>query len=193
MPVKRALSEARQDVAVPWVERLARIKGRRVAAESPEPGEVDVFLDDEAATLALGAGLAPHIVMGDVVTLSGELGAGKTTLARGLIAELSRRAGLAPETVPSPTFPLVQVYELGRVTLWHFDLYRLERTAELAELGWEEALSEGVTLIEWPERAGGHLPEPRLDIHLDWVGGRRLARLTGRLAAASLATILEGA
>jgi tRNA threonylcarbamoyl adenosine modification protein YjeE len=173
--------------------RPDRIKSAGVErAAMPEPKQ-SIFLTDEAATLALGARLAPHLRAGDVVALAGDLGAGKTTLVRGLIAELARRAGLAPETVPSPTFPLVQVYELGAVTLWHFDLYRLKAIAELAELGWEEALSEGITVVEWPERAAGFLPEPRLDIHLNWAGERRVACLTGRLAAASLAAILEGA
>jgi tRNA threonylcarbamoyl adenosine modification protein YjeE len=153
--------------------KTARVREADVAQE--------VILADEAATLALGARLAPHLTAGDVVALTGELGAGKTTLARGLIAELARRAGRAPEDVPSPTFSLVQSYEFGQMTLWHFDLYRLKSANELAELGWEEALATGASLVEWPERAGPSLPRARLDIAIEWVGARRRAKLSGQL------------
>ncbi len=147
-------------------------------------------LPDEAATRALGARLWPLLAAGDVVALAGDLGAGKTTLARGLI----QRAMADDAPVPSPTFTLVQVYEpkAGPV-IWHFDLYRLSDAAELTELGWDEALAEGVSLVEWPERAGDALPDTALRLELETVGsGRRAAfkggrewsrRLAGTLAA----------
>lgn len=113
-------------------------------------------LPDERATEALGATLAERLRVGDVVGLKGDLGAGKTTLARAII----RAAAGDPELiVPSPTFTLVEVYETPRGTFWHFDLYRLEAAEQVYELGWEEALAEGITLVEWPERLGRLLPQ----------------------------------
>lgn len=113
-------------------------------------------LPDERATEALGATLAGRLRIGDVVGLKGDLGAGKTTLARAII----RAAAGDPELiVPSPTFTLVEVYETPRGTFWHFDLYRLEAAEQVYELGWEEALAEGITLVEWPERLGRLLPQ----------------------------------
>ena len=113
-------------------------------------------LPDESATEALGASLARRLKPGDVVGLKGELGAGKTTLARAII----RAAAYDPELiVPSPTFTLVEVYETPRGSFWHFDLYRLETPDQVFELGWEEALAEGVVLLEWPERLGRLLPK----------------------------------
>ena len=108
-------------------------------------------LADETATEQLGATLAARLNPGDVVGLQGELGSGKTTLARAIL----RAAAGDPELiVPSPTFTLVEVYETPRGTFWHFDLYRLEAPEQVFELGWEEALAEGIVLIEWPERLG---------------------------------------
>lgn len=150
----------------------------------------EVALADEAATLALGARIAPWLSAGDVVALRGELGAGKTTLARGIVAECARRAGRSQEDVPSPTFSLVQLYEFGDPAIWHFDLYRLKSARELAELGWEEALSTGAAIVEWPERAGAMLPRERLDILLQWDGGGRRAALAGRLRRAGLEAFL---
>jgi len=153
--------------------------------------ETSLDLPDETATLRLGRRLAEQLEPGDVVTLSGELGAGKTTLARGLIAGLAERAGLAAEEVPSPSFPIAQIYELGAITLWHFDLYRIERPDDLEEVGLGEALSSGITLIEWPERAWGMLPAERLDIRLEWVGEGRRALLAGHLQSGHLLGIQE--
>jgi len=150
------------------------------------PHEVGCVLKDEAATLGLGARMAPWLSAGDVVALSGELGAGKTTLARGIIAERARLAGLSQEEVPSPTFSLVQTYEFSDLTLWHFDLYRLKSAGELAELGWDEALSTGAAIIEWPERAGAMLPRKRLDVRLAWDGTGRRAVLNGGLQRVGL-------
>jgi tRNA threonylcarbamoyladenosine biosynthesis protein TsaE len=130
-------------------------------------------LADEAATTALGARLGAAALPGGVVALIGDLGAGKTTLARGLIRSL---AGAATEA-PSPTFTLVQTYETPHLAIWHFDLYRLTRPEEARELGIEEAV-DGLALIEWPERAGRYLPSARLEVQLDFVGDGRIARLT---------------
>jgi len=119
-------------------------------------------LPDEAATQALAARLAPHLRAGDVVTLRGDLGAGKTALARFLIRHL---AGDEAEEVPSPTFTLVQTYEHLTPAIWHFDLYRLTDPGEVVELGWEEA-RDACALVEWSERLGPLLPRDRLDVQL---------------------------
>jgi len=121
-----------------------------------------IDLPDVAATSAFGRRLAGQLRRGDVVALKGGLGAGKTTLARAIVAGLSPDA----EDVPSPTFTLVQTYPVtlgdGPAELWHFDLYRLDRPDQVYELGIEEALAEAVSLIEWPELAAGLLPKERL-------------------------------
>jgi tRNA threonylcarbamoyladenosine biosynthesis protein TsaE len=121
-------------------------------------------LSDEAATAALAARLAPLAAVGDVLALRGALGSGKTTFARAFIAA---RAGRALE-VPSPTFTLVQTYDLPDGAIWHFDLYRVEKPDDAIELGIDEAFATGICLIEWPERLGDLLPEERLDITLEF-------------------------
>ncbi len=131
-------------------------------------------LADEAATLALGARLGARLALGDVVCLSGNLGAGKTTLARAAIAAWTGAA----EEVPSPTYTLVQTYDGPRGELWHIDLYRLRRPEEAWELGLEDAFASAACLIEWPERLAGQLPRDRLDIALEIVGAGRAARLS---------------
>jgi tRNA threonylcarbamoyladenosine biosynthesis protein TsaE len=115
-----------------------------------------VYLADPAATEAVGARLSDLIRPGDVITLSGPLGAGKTSIARGLLAAL----GLAGEA-PSPSFAIVQPYAPPEVRLpvLHVDLYRIEDAAELEELGLEDALADSVLLIEWPERVPGRWPD----------------------------------
>ncbi|HLB07830.1 MAG TPA: tRNA (adenosine(37)-N6)-threonylcarbamoyltransferase complex ATPase subunit type 1 TsaE [Alphaproteobacteria bacterium] len=130
----------------------------------------DLILRDLKATEALGARLAAVLESGDVVGLKGPLGSGKTTLARAVIAALG-----GTEEVPSPTFTLVQIYELARGPLWHVDLYRLERAEDALELGLEEALAEAIVLIEWPEKLGPLLPADRLEITLS-PGGAEEAR-----------------
>ena len=130
-------------------------------------------LPDESATERLGATLAERLRVGDVVGLQGELGSGKTTLARAIL----RAAAGDPELiVPSPTFTLVEVYETARGTFWHFDLYRLEAPEQVFELGWEEALAEGISIIEWPERLGELLPK-HLSVTLEVADDGRLALL----------------
>ena len=116
-------------------------------------------LPDEAATAALAARISTLAATGDIIALKGDLGAGKTTFARHFI-----RACGSAEEVPSPTFTLVQVYEVGDAAIWHFDLYRIKSPEEAWELGIEDAFAEGVSLIEWPERLGPVLPRRRLEI-----------------------------
>ncbi|MBZ9684608.1 MULTISPECIES: tRNA (adenosine(37)-N6)-threonylcarbamoyltransferase complex ATPase subunit type 1 TsaE [unclassified Mesorhizobium] len=134
------------------------------------------LLADETQTARLGEDLALALRVGDVLALKGDLGAGKSTLARALIRALADDAGLE---VPSPTFTLVQSYDT-RVPVHHFDLYRLSSATELDELGFEEALAQGAALIEWPERAGGYLPKATVLIELVQHGEGRLARLSGQ-------------
>src|SRR5476651_1729350 len=122
-----------------------------------------VALDDEQATRRLMVDIAAGLEAGDLITLSGDLGAGKTTFARALIRYL---AGDETVEVPSPTFTLMQAYELPRFNLVHADLYRLAGPGELAELGFEDAAEDAVTLLEWPDRAAGFLPADRLDVAL---------------------------
>ena len=100
-------------------------------------------------TEAFGRLLASRLRSGDVVALFGDLGAGKTTLARGILAGLGHEGEVA-----SPTFPIVIPYETLRLPAWHVDLYRLEDPAEIDELALDEALADGVLLLEWPERMG---------------------------------------
>ncbi|MEE9381687.1 MAG: tRNA (adenosine(37)-N6)-threonylcarbamoyltransferase complex ATPase subunit type 1 TsaE [Hyphomonadaceae bacterium] len=136
---------------------------------------VELYLPNEAATARLGAALAGILRAGDVIALNGDLGAGKTTLARGLIRTL---CGNDIE-VPSPTYTLVQAYDARPFTLWHFDLYRLETPEEIIELGWDDT-TDGVILVEWPGRAGRHLPKLRLDLTLKQDGDGRIAALEPR-------------
>ena len=131
-----------------------------------------MMLADAAASEEFGALLAAAVRPGDVVTLSGSLGAGKTSIARGLLAAL----GLEEEA-PSPTFAIVQPYAPPetRLPVMHVDLYRIEHVDELDELGLDEAREDSVLLIEWPERAPGRWPDA-LALTLDFApdGGRRL-------------------
>ncbi|MEM9170086.1 MAG: tRNA (adenosine(37)-N6)-threonylcarbamoyltransferase complex ATPase subunit type 1 TsaE [Pseudomonadota bacterium] len=117
---------------------------------------------DPAATAAVGAALFALVERGDAVCLTGPLGAGKTTLARGLL-----QAALGGVDVPSPTFTLVEVYETPAFPIAHFDLYRLEDPEEIDELGLDEALESGVCRIEWPERAAGRLPRALIVVALE--------------------------
>ena len=136
-----------------------------------------MILADEAATRAAGAMLAALLRPGDVVTLAGDLGAGKTTLVRGLLAAL----GHASE-VPSPSFAIVQPYEDVDPPVWHADLYRVDDVSELDELGLD-SLGDSVLLVEWPERAGpGAWPEAlRLTLEIT---GPECRRLTAEAPAA---------
>jgi len=140
-----------------------------------KPAPILLSLPDVAATEALGAKLAGKLVIGDALLLFGDLGAGKTTLARGLVGAWT---GEGDET-PSPTYTLVQTYDGPAGELWHFDLYRLESPDDAAELGLEEALASGVAVIEWPERLGAFAPPDRVELHLAMDGEGRRAEIMG--------------
>lgn len=143
----------------------------------PDPARTAVPLADEADTAALAGRLAAALRPGDVVCLSGDLGAGKTALARATLRALSGDPGLE---VPSPTFTLVQVYDAPAAAVWHFDLYRLSAPDEVVELGWDEASGSGIALVEWPDRLGPLLPADRLDVTLTVTGPEsRRADLAG--------------
>jgi tRNA threonylcarbamoyladenosine biosynthesis protein TsaE len=131
----------------------------------------------EAETAAFGARIADLLKVGDMVTLGGELGVGKTVFARGMI-----RRFLPREEVPSPTFTLVQTYETPAFAISHVDLYRVKAPSELRELGLDEALERGVLLIEWPDRMGELLSRDRLDIMLSALGdeNERMAQIVSR-------------
>lgn len=130
-----------------------------------------MILRDEAATLALGVRLGRALRVGDVVALSGPLGSGKTTLARGCLAGLGHSGEVA-----SPTFTLVQSYEATEPPVLHVDLYRLESAAEASELGLDDALADHALLVEWPERLEGALWPHALRLILEATanGARRL-------------------
>jgi len=140
----------------------------------------DVLLPDEAATKRLALDIAMTLEPGDLVTLTGYLGAGKTTLARAIIRALADDSRLE---VPSPTFTLLQVYALPRFPVVHVDLYRVKTLAELSELGWEEASEGAAVMVEWPERASAFIHADRLNIALelarDMGPNARQVRLTG--------------
>lgn len=137
--------------------------------------ELSLFLADEPATLALGAGLARVLCAGETVWLHGALGAGKTTLTRGLLRALG-----VTGAVKSPTYTLVESYALsGALTaVHHFDLYRIADAAELDFLGLDEFITaQSLCLIEWAERGAAALPVPTLEIYLSRQGEGRLVRL----------------
>ncbi len=150
------------------------------AADRPGEGAWRLPLRGEAATAALAAEIAMMLGPGDLVTLTGDLGAGKTTFARDLIRHLTGEPDL---DVPSPTFTLVQAYEGGRFPILHADLYRVKSPDELAELGIEDMREDALLVVEWPERAGDALEADRLEIALahDIPAGptARIATLTG--------------
>jgi tRNA threonylcarbamoyladenosine biosynthesis protein TsaE len=134
-------------------------------------------LPDSAATEALAARVAARARRGDAILLEGPLGAGKSFFARAFLRAASGDASLE---VPSPTFTLVQGYELPIGPAFHFDLWRLEGPADLAELGWDEA-REGIVLVEWPDRLGALRPEDALIVALAHGAHEeeRLATLSG--------------
>lgn len=141
--------------------------------EQPEVLVID--LPDERASLQLGEDVAAMLMPGDVLALHGDLGMGKTTLARAVIRAL---AGDPELEVPSPTFTLVQAYAT-RIPVQHLDLYRLSSPDELEELGFDEAIREGVVLVEWPDRAGPVMPLDHVSVVLSEVGDGRRVEISG--------------
>ena len=139
-----------------------------------------IVLPDLAATASLARNLAGIARCGDVIALGGGLGAGKTAFARAFIEAVANQASAPREEVPSPTFTLVQSYAFPRLTVHHFDLYRLARPEDSYELGIEDALVTGACLIEWPEMLGWLLPRERLDLVLQPAShpGARMAEIT---------------
>ena len=134
----------------------------------------DLNLGSTTETEALGARLASTLNPGSIFYLSGDLGTGKTTLARGLLQALGHRG-----TVKSPTYTLVEPYQIGDWRLFHWDLYRLADPEELDFLGLRDQLDGQATLlIEWPERGQGELPAADVEIALRYAGESRACRLT---------------
>lgn len=117
----------------------------------------------EAETQACAAEIAADLQPGNIILLGGDLGAGKTTFARALIRHM---AGDAELHVPSPTYTLVQTYDTPRGPIWHFDLYRLKDPDEIFELGWDDALTGGILLIEWPDKLGPYKPKQYTQVDL---------------------------
>lgn len=141
---------------------------------APESFTTRVTLDSPSATRALAGRIAQGLDRGSAVALEGDLGAGKTALARGILEALG-----VTEAVPSPTFTLVQIYETVRFPVFHYDLYRIENADELRELAVEDALADGAALIEWPERLG-QWPKDTLRVRLAIMNeGVRRADISG--------------
>lgn len=137
---------------------------------------ITLHLEDEQATLELGKRLAVGLVPGMLVALRGPLGAGKTTLARGMLRGLGFEG-----RVKSPTYALVELYELSRLDLYHFDLYRFSDPQELIESGLQETFNgTNVCIVEWPERAESVLPRADLEVSLAMTNGARTALLTAQ-------------
>ena len=122
-----------------------------------------------------GGSLSSAMKSADFIALFGPLGAGKTTFARGVIQALCG----PDQEVPSPTYTLVQTYDTRLGPLWHYDLYRLDNPDGVFELGWDDTVG-GIALVEWPEKAGKHLPAWRLDVRLDIDGDTRRITLEPR-------------
>lgn len=125
---------------------------------------IEYISSNTQQTQNVASQLAPILNTGDCITLEGDLGAGKTCFAKGLI---SAWAGVLVNEVQSPTFNLVQTYDKASQRLWHYDLYRLEQAEELQELGLEETLETGINLIEWPQIAQEYLPDDCLRITIE--------------------------
>jgi len=130
---------------------------------------------DEHATAAIAVSFAARARPGDVILLSGPLGAGKTAFARAFIRACADDAALE---IPSPTFTLVQTYPTAMGDIWHYDLWRIESEAALEELAWDEARS-GITLVEWPDRLGGLAPPDALRITIALVPSGRELHISG--------------
>ena len=135
---------------------------------------LSLYLPSDSATDALGRLMAPELVPGDTVLLTGPIGAGKSHLSRAIIrARLGRT-----EDVPSPTFTLVQTYDDPAGDIWHADLYRLSHPDEVLELGLEDAFPTAICLIEWPDRLGAHMAQDAITVSLDPEGDGRRALIS---------------
>lgn len=152
--------------------------------------DATLSLPDPLATEAVARWLAPWLGAGDVVLLSGPIGAGKTHLARALIQHRQAAHG-AVEDVPSPSYTLVQEYRAGDLEIWHVDLYRLADPGEAAELGLDAAFETALCLIEWPERFEGAVPPGALTLALAPDGAGRV--LTLRADAPRWAPLISAA
>jgi tRNA threonylcarbamoyladenosine biosynthesis protein TsaE len=142
--------------------------------------------ENERRTAAIAAAIAGLAGPGDVIALAGDLGAGKSVFARAFIYALGGSGD-----VPSPTFTLVQMYELAPANVFHFDLYRLEKPEDAFELDMDDAFHEGISLIEWPARLGAYLPPRRLLISIDF-GASQGARMLHLDAPGAWAARIEG-
>lgn len=175
--------------------RLAGLPRTPHSPPMPTDLRTEIHLHGAAATTALAEALAPVCGAGDVIALTGEIGAGKSHFARALI-----RARLPLDQrhldIPSPTFTLVQTYDADGLEIWHSDLYRLTHPDEVLELGLDEAFADALCLIEWPDRLGGDLPADALHLNLlpDATADGRVARLsaTGGNWAGRLGPLLAG-
>ncbi len=148
----------------------------------PDIPHIEVLLDNEAASETLAAAVAPHFRPGFVLYLSGDLGTGKTTFARAVLRALGHGG-----RVPSPTFTLVQAYNLSSFHLYHFDLYRFSSPEQWREAGFDEHLGgEDAAIVEWPELGAGLLPSP--DLWLRLAVGDAAAGDDARVVAASAGT-----
>lgn len=163
-----------------------RLQQGMALLSKPQPGDgaLRLTVADPVDMAAFADVLAPFAGRGDVLALRGPLGAGKTVFARGFIEARARAAGLGANwvgEVPSPTFTLVQTYDLPDTPIWHFDLFRLEHPDDALELGIEDAFAMAISLIEWPERLGSLLPRSRLDLEIGFTGegDERELRLSG--------------
>ena len=152
-----------------------------LAGVREEAGVWSFEAPDEATTLAIAAAQAAWLEPGDFVALTGDLGAGKTAFARGLIRALAE----APELeAPSPTFTLMQVYDAPRGPVVHADFYRLRGPTELANLGWDEAIDGAIAIVEWPEKVAQALPADRLEVDI-----RFDAKARSRFSSADVARV----
>ena len=148
-----------------------------VPADTPSYSCI-IPLADAEETAHLGRRFSAFLRPGDVVLLHGPIGAGKTHFARSIIQTRLEALGQY-EDVPSPTFTLVQVYELADAEIWHADLYRLTNPSEVDELGLIDAFETEICLIEWPDRLGDLTPSTALHVRFESVGDGRLVRIEG--------------
>ncbi|MEL7183238.1 MAG: tRNA (adenosine(37)-N6)-threonylcarbamoyltransferase complex ATPase subunit type 1 TsaE [Pseudomonadota bacterium] len=156
------------------------------------PLSASALLQGASATDAFAAALAPDLVAGDTLLLDGPVGAGKTAFARGLLHSLMARAKQPTEDVPSPTFTLVQTYQVGGLEVWHADLYRVSGPDEVLELGLADAFETALCLIEWPDRLGTDTPDHAITLrfaHADAQARTLGIAGTGRLASAAHAAL----